>query len=88
MSHNADQLGRRMKMDADLMVRPKYRINTAAKMSKRQSNHPMEPLHSKIHGTPGGELMAFTTLSSTMRELVYVTCIWSLTELSQTWINS
>jgi len=84
MSHNADQLGRRMKMDADKLVRPKYRINTAAKMSKRQSNHPMEPSESKIHGTLGGELMASTTLSLMMRALVYVTCTWSPTELSQT----
>ena len=84
MLRNADQLGRRMRMDADLMVRPKSRVNTAARMLKRLSNHPMELLKSRTLGTPGGEKAVSTMLSLMMLALVSVTCTLSLTELSQT----
>lgn len=84
MLRNADQLGRRTKLLADMMVRPKSRVNTVARMLRQLSNHPMELLKSRTLGTPGGEKAVSTMLSSMMLALVSVTCTLSLTELSQT----
>jgi len=84
MLRNADQLGRRTKLLADMMVRPKSRVNTVARMLRQLSNHPMELLKSRTLGTPGGEKAVSTLLSSMMLALVSVTCTLSLTELSQT----
>ena len=75
MLRNADQLGRRTKLLADMMVRPKSRVNTVARMLRQLSNHPMELLKSRTLGTPGGEKAVSTMLSSMTQAQESVTCI-------------